>query len=355
MLGVEGVGLVLAAYDAGHLVPIGRPVAHAQVQRAHARIQCDDGMHPWLHHHLFPDRGRHGMGHHTVGVYGVDAQGVRNAPVVHGMHQVIADLSGALVIEGHGHIGLRGLSVRGHQADLGRGRIQCLGHHHLQHMFEELGGTGVEIIAHALQRVLLRVAKAHTDNEGLQHDASRLECATDGTGVLITGFDAIGDEDDDVPYGPGPFGGHRFREVLRRTFQGPGDRSGTDTTHGHQGALHVRYAVRAERDLQVRVVAILLTGLNGCLMAIEAQGQLQVGLVLQFLQRGEEQFPRRIDLRLVAPESVHAVARVHHEQHACERGLLRCLLAVGDRSDQESDAQAQTGWNGTHGALKGPW
>jgi hypothetical protein len=90
-------------------------------------------------------------------------------------------------------------------------------------------------------------------------------------------------------------------------------------------------------------------------MAIEAQGQLQVGLVLQFLQRGEEQFPRRIDLRLVAPESVHAVARVHHEQHACERGLLRCLLAVGDRSDQESDAQAQTGWNGTHGALKGPW
>ena len=157
-------------------------------------------MHTRFHHHIVADARWHGMGHHLVGVDGVDAQRIRDPAIVHGVQEVFDHLAGALIIERHGYIGLRGFAIHGHQADLRGGAVEGLCHHHLEHMFEEFRCARIEVVAHALKRVLLGVVQPDTDHEWLQGDALGLQGTAHGAGVFIARFDPIGDEDDHVAH-----------------------------------------------------------------------------------------------------------------------------------------------------------
>ena len=274
------------------------------------------------------------MRHQSVGVHRVDAERVRPAAGVQRVHEVVAHLAGPLVVQGHRHVGLGGLPVHGQQVDLRGGAVQRLGDDDLQHLVEELGRAGIVVVAHALQAVLLPVVQPHADHEGLQDDAPGLQGPAHRAGVLVAGLDAVGDQDDDVA-GLGVVG-----KITGGLLQRPGDGGGAHAAHGLQHPAHLRHAALAERHFQPGVVAVLFAGFDRGLVPVQTKRQLQVRRAFQLLQAFQQELPGGVDLRLVAPEGVHAVAGVHHEQHAGD-GPVLCGQPAAEQQGEERDERAE--------------
>ena len=275
------------------------------------------------------------MHHQSIGEDGVKAQRVRHIAIVHSVDDVVLHHAGFLVVQRNRHVGLGRFAIVGEQVDLGSCAIERLRYHLLQHLLEDLGCCGVVVGAHALQAVLLAVLQPDTDNERLQHDALGLQRTAHRARIFITGFDAIGNEDDDVPYlSSTPL---QWREIAARLFKRPRDGRGAEASHLFQCALHAGYAIGAEGHFKFRVVAVLLSRFNARLVTVYAQRQLQIGLAFQFGEALQQERARHIYLRLVAPERVHAVARIEHEEHAGKgAGRLFVLLRL-----QRTDVQRE--------------
>ena len=133
---------------------------------------------------------------------GIEQQGVWSAFIIEGVDGLQNGLSRMALNEFEGKIGASGFAFTVEQVDLGRGAVDGLVNDDVEDVSEAFGIGGVEIPPDTLEGVLVFLLEPDADDERLDDDALGSKSPRDRTGVLVTGLDAIGDQQNDIPSRP---------------------------------------------------------------------------------------------------------------------------------------------------------
>jgi hypothetical protein len=97
--------------------------------------------------------------------------------------------------------------------------------------------------------------------------------------------------------------------------------------------------VLSERNLKARIVAILRRKLF--LVAVHAQGKLQVGLHPKAVQDIREKPDRQVEFRIALPPAIHALGCIKHKQYPGGGLWFPLFLCPLGKNPQRQEQQYQ--------------
>ncbi len=189
--------------------------------------------------------------------------------MVHRVDEIPEELSRPAVVHRYRDIGLFGTVVRIQEVHLSSGGIQGLTDHDVQHLAEILFVGGIVIFSNALEFLYHVLFQPDPDHEGFEDHSFFLEFMGDFTGIPPAGFNAVGDQDDDVP------ATFTSVEIIRCFADGTGNWGSALGFYFQDRVFDPLPGIRSEGDLEFRIVAILLAGVHMILMAIKAEPELE--------------------------------------------------------------------------------
>ena len=221
--------------------------------------------------------------------------------------------------------------------------MQRLFQHQLQNDFEGIRICRIEKGANAMQRSSHVFVDAHPNDEGFDQDAFRLEGATHRTWVLVASFDAISDQNDDIP-------AFHVGKVVSSFFKGACNGCRSFRLDSSQLLFDVPWIVGPKGHHKFRVVTILSSWDVRGSMAIHAKSKFQFADGSEFREGFAQKLGRGLNLALSSPKGIHAVGRVKHKQNPCDsrrgvRGHLGPRLIVNGQSQGHGGKQEFHKWS----------